>query len=98
LQYLIKWKGYPDSDNEWVDHKDVHTPEAIREFKSSRAAAETHIRTGANGKYPITSYPSINSTNSPSSMSDVVDPYYLGSPEHIFGAELDTQLITRNKA
>ncbi len=31
-------------------------------------------------------------------MSDVVDPYYLGSPEHIFGAELDTQLITRNKA
>ncbi len=23
LQYLIKWKGYPDLDNEWVDHKDV---------------------------------------------------------------------------
>src|SRR6266702_1815779 len=29
-QYLIKWKGYPDSDNEWVDHRDVHAPEAIR--------------------------------------------------------------------
>src|SRR6266702_1924430 len=20
LQYLVKWKGYPDSDNEWVDN------------------------------------------------------------------------------
>jgi len=32
-QYLIKWKGYPDSDNEWVDWKDVHVPEVIREFE-----------------------------------------------------------------
>jgi len=36
LQYLVKWKGYPDSDNEWIDHKDVHTPKAIREFKNSK--------------------------------------------------------------
>jgi len=33
-QYLIKWKGYPDSDNEWVDKKDVHAPDAIREFEN----------------------------------------------------------------
>ncbi len=31
-------------------------------------------------------------------MSDAVDSYYLGSPEHIFGAELDTQLITSIEA
>src|SRR6266702_818086 len=24
LQYLVKWKGYPDSDNKWVNKKDVH--------------------------------------------------------------------------
>jgi len=34
LQYLVKWKGYPDSDNEWVDKDDVHANEAIREFKN----------------------------------------------------------------
>jgi len=34
LQYLIKWKGYPNLDNEWVDKNDVHANEAIREFKS----------------------------------------------------------------
>jgi len=30
LQYLVKWKRYPDSDNEWVDKNDVHTNDAIR--------------------------------------------------------------------
>ena len=34
LQYLVKWKGYPDSDNEWVNHKDMHAPDAIREYKA----------------------------------------------------------------
>jgi len=33
-QYLIKWKGYPDSNNKWVDKKDIHAAEAIREFKN----------------------------------------------------------------
>jgi len=96
-QYLIKWKGYPDSDNEWVDHKDIHAPEAIREFENSRTAARGHIRTGTMGEYPITPL-----TNSPiahtSPMSNDTNNYYLGSPERIFGAELDSQLITYNEA
>ena len=44
LQYLIKWKGYPDSDNEWVDKQDIHVNEAIREFKNQNSAPEEHIR------------------------------------------------------
>ncbi len=31
-------------------------------------------------------------------MSDAVNSYYLGSPERIFGAELDTQLISQVEA
>ncbi len=34
LQYLVKWKGYPDSDNEWVNKKDIHADNVIREFKN----------------------------------------------------------------
>ena len=34
LQYLVKWKGYPDLDNEWVSHKDMHTSDAIREYET----------------------------------------------------------------
>ena len=34
LQYLIKWKGYPDSDNQWVNWDDAkESLDAIRDFK-----------------------------------------------------------------
>ncbi len=52
------------------------------------------------GKYPI--IPHTTTTIIPhiphTPMSDAVNSYYLRSPEHIFGAKLDTQLITRNEA
>ncbi len=97
-QYLIKWKGYPDSNNEWIDHKDVHTPEAIREFKNSKTTLNAHIRKGMIGKYPITPLTTTTSTTHTPLMSDAVNSYYLGSPERIFGAELDTQLIMPTEA
>jgi len=97
-QYLIKWKGYPDSDNEWVDHKDVHAPAAIREFESSRTAPKRHIRTGTTGKYPIIPLTTPIPHTHVSPMSNDTNDYYLGSPERIFGAELDSQLITYNEA
>jgi hypothetical protein len=34
LQYLVKWEGYPDSDNQWVNWDDaVGAEDAIQEFK-----------------------------------------------------------------
>jgi len=97
-QYLIKWKGYLDSDNEWVDQKDVHAPEAIREFENSRTAPRKHIRMGILGEYPITPLTTLPTTSHISSMSNDTNNYYLRSPECIFGAKLDTQLITYNEA
>ncbi len=97
-QYLIKWKGYLDSDNEWVDHKDIHAPEAIREFENSKATLEGHIRTGAKGEYPINPLTTPTTITHSSPMSNDTNNYYLGSPERIFGAELDSQLITYDKA
>jgi hypothetical protein len=45
LQYLIVWKGYPDSDNQWVNWDNTEgAHEAIREFKRSNPARETHIK------------------------------------------------------
>jgi hypothetical protein len=44
LQYLVKWKGYPDSDNQWINKEDIFTDDAIREFKNSNPDQETHIR------------------------------------------------------
>ena len=44
LQYLVKWKGYPDSDNMWVDKDDVFAGDKVQEFKNSNPDARTHIR------------------------------------------------------
>ena len=45
LQYLVKWKGYPDLDNMWVDKDDVFADDKVRAFKESNPDARTHIRT-----------------------------------------------------
>jgi Chromo (CHRromatin Organisation MOdifier) domain len=34
LQYLVKWLGYPSSENSWQDATDVHTPDLVREFQA----------------------------------------------------------------
>ena len=44
LQYLIKWKGYPDSDNQWVDAGNVFAEEAIWTFRDSHPERRGHIR------------------------------------------------------
>jgi hypothetical protein len=32
LQYLIKWKGYPESDNTWEAAGDVHAPDLVKAY------------------------------------------------------------------
>jgi hypothetical protein len=44
VQYLVKWKGYPDSDNEWVNWDDMHAEEALKDFRKQNPRAITHIR------------------------------------------------------
>jgi hypothetical protein len=44
LQYLVKWEGYPDAENMWVDKDDVFADDKVREFKASNPDAITHIR------------------------------------------------------
>jgi hypothetical protein len=55
LQYLVKWEGYPDLDNMWVDKDDVFADDKVWEFKTSNHTKETHIRSLSVAKSP---YPS----------------------------------------
>jgi hypothetical protein len=56
LQYLVKWEGYPDADNMWVNKDDVFVDDKVREFKTSNPDAATHIRSVSFAKslYPPT--------------------------------------------
>jgi hypothetical protein len=45
-QYLIKWKGYPDTDNTWVDEDDVTGKEAIQEFESRKKTSQRSRKRG----------------------------------------------------
>jgi hypothetical protein len=69
LQYLIAWKGYPDSDNQWVNWDDAEgAEEAIREFKQLNPDRETHIKASIDSPCSASSYSRIFSmTTSPSS-------------------------------
>jgi hypothetical protein len=44
VQYLVKWKGYPDSDNEWVNWDDMNAEQALEDFRKQNPRAITHIR------------------------------------------------------
>jgi hypothetical protein len=52
LQYLVKWEGYPDADNMWVDKDDVFADDKVWEFKASNPDSATHIRSVSFTKSP----------------------------------------------
>ena len=46
LQYLVKWLGYPDSDNQWEDWDQVTADKAPWEFKHTNPGSEIHLKAG----------------------------------------------------
>jgi hypothetical protein len=67
LQYLIAWKGYPDSDNQWVNWDDTEgAQEAIREFKCSNPNRKTHIKASIDSPCPSSPTRISSMTTSPS--------------------------------
>ena len=36
-QYLVKWKGYSEADNQWVDARDIHADQLLDQFRKRLA-------------------------------------------------------------
>ena len=70
VQYLVKWVGYPDSNNQWLDEDQLTADEVIREFKRRRPDAITHIRQLATGN-PLIDF-SLMSSPTPSTIENVL--------------------------
>ena len=70
---LFDLKGYPDSDNQWLDAKDMeNTQELIAEFYNSNNELRSHIKRALGHlhfSHPLSS--TLSSTSTPKHMSDV---------------------------
>ena len=89
LQYLVKWKGYPDSENQWVDKDDIFADKALQEFKTLNPTSDVHIRCLHIPEDGIPTSPAkYMSSPSPSTIENVI--ISSGDPQdypisHIFG-------------
>jgi hypothetical protein len=44
LQYLVKWIGYPDSDNTWELVEQIHAPDLIRDYQKQHQLSIKTLR------------------------------------------------------
>jgi Chromo (CHRromatin Organisation MOdifier) domain len=44
LQYLIKWKGYPESNNTWEDANQIHAPMLIKLYHQTNTLGSLKAR------------------------------------------------------
>jgi hypothetical protein len=48
LEYLVKWKGYDESYNQWEVHSQLHAKPKIAQFHHKYPGATCHINTAGN--------------------------------------------------
>src|SRR6266404_313034 len=59
LQYLIKWRGYPESDNSWEPADQVHAPDLVKHYHSAaKDQSAVHSTVLDQSAQQITSYQS----------------------------------------
>ena len=42
MHFLVKWKGYPTSDNSWEPQENLHADELIEEFYKRNPETKTN--------------------------------------------------------
>src|SRR5258707_756639 len=76
LQYFVKWKGYPESDNTWESLQDIHAPDLLKKYHQRyplqdkkggkpKKKVSSRLRTTALCRTLLTSLLPVNPTNFP---------------------------------
>ncbi len=72
LQYLIKWKGYPESDNSWEPADQVHAPELVKHYHSAaKDQSAAHSAVKDQSAPPTVPYQSMKQEQSASEMGRI---------------------------
>ena len=88
VQYLVKWVGYPDSDNQWLNADQLTADDAIKDFKKRRPNAITHIKRILTGN-PLIDFP-LMSSPTPSTIENVIRSNASSPHEYSLAAPLTT--------
>jgi hypothetical protein len=54
LEYLVKWKGYNESNNQWEEHVQLHAKQRIAQFHRKHPRAACHINAAIFDSIPFT--------------------------------------------
>ena len=86
VQYLVKWVGYPDSNNQWVNSDQMMANNAIAEYKKRCPNTQRYIRRMKTGNllidFPLMSLPT------PSTIENVICSNALSPHEYSLAAPL----------
>jgi hypothetical protein len=74
LEYLVKWKGYDESYNQWEVHTQIHAKSKITQFHRKYPGAARQINTAIFDSIPFTRADLATSWQS----SCVVTPHFEG--------------------
>jgi hypothetical protein len=54
LKYLVKWKGYDESNNQWEEHSQLHAKQKITQFHRKHPGTACHINAAIFDSIPFT--------------------------------------------
>src|SRR5712671_233489 len=91
LQYLIKWKGYPSSDNMWEPEENVHAEDLVKEYHR-RHPLNPHKSRGGQGTRKLVR--ALQTPNSSPSPTDRIKAWLLASSLETF--PLHTRIALRS--
>jgi Chromo (CHRromatin Organisation MOdifier) domain len=95
LQYLLKWKGYPEADNTWESEDQLNAPDLLKQYHRRHGLQDKKARAGLatiHPPFPTQSWSSIPTLTSLTTSIPTSPSYTTGCPQSTFPMSLPPPL------